>query len=140
MARGHNARPMPTLKQLLHDARWHPRWRLLLMVLAAFTAYHAFAPSPSAIAGSFGDKADHLAAFAAMASAAALAGPATWRHAGSALAGLLAYGAFIEIVQALLPTRQADLADLLADGLGALGGLLLVAVLRRCWIAPISGR
>lgn len=130
---------MATLNQLLHDARWQRHWRLLLLVFAATSAYFAFAPASPQLAMSLHDKVNHLAAFAAMGLAAALAQPASWRHTRAAAAGLFAYGAFIEIVQSMLPTRSADAADLLADAIGAAAGLLLVAALRRVWRRPTAG-
>ena len=127
---------MPTLNQLLHEVRWQRHWQLLLLVFAAISAYFAFTPATPQLAVSLHDKFSHLAAFAAMGLAAALAQSAGWRQARSAAAGLVAYGAFIELVQSVLPTRTADAADLLADALGAATGLLLGAALRRIWRPP----
>jgi VanZ family protein len=127
---------MPTLNQLLHEARWQRHWQLLLLAFAATSAYFAFVPVTPRVAVSIHDKLNHLAAFGAMGLAAALARPSTWRHTLAAAAGLIAYGAFIELVQSLLPTRSADAADLLADALGVATGLLLVAALRRVWRQP----
>ena len=56
---------------------------------------------------------------------------AGWRRV--AAVGLLGYGAFIELVQSLLPSRTADATELLADALGVAAGLFLVAMLRRMW-------
>lgn len=130
---------MPTLNQLLHEPRWRLHWQLLLVAFAALSAWFAFSPAPPPAAMSQYDKVNHLAAFAAMGFAAALALPATWLHTRIAAAGLLSYGAFIESVQWLLPTRTADTADLLADALGAAAGLLLVASLRRVWARKQAG-
>ena len=127
---------MPTLNQLLHEARWRRHWKWLLLAFAAVSAYFAFGPASPPLALAVWDKANHVAAFAAMGVAAALAQPASWRHAGTAAAGLLLYGVFIELVQSFLPARFADAADLLADGLGAACGLLLAAALRRLWRKP----
>jgi VanZ family protein len=127
---------MPSLNQLLHEARWRRHWQLLLLVFAAISAYFAFVPVPQGLPMSLHDKINHLAAFAAMGLAAALAQPASWRHTRIAAVGLLGYGAFIELVQSLLPSRTADAADLLADALGVAAGLFLVAMLRRMWQRP----
>ena len=124
---------MPTPNQLLHETRWQPHWLMLLLVFAAISAYFAFSPGPPALPSSSLDKLNHLAAFAAMGLAAALAQPAGLRASFTAAAGLLIYGGFIEVVQSLLPTHYADLADLGADALGITLGLLLVATLRRVW-------
>ncbi len=49
----------------------------------------------------------------------------TWFFETLVLApALLAYGGFIEVAQSFAPPRQADWADLLADGVGIALGLL----------------
>jgi len=61
------------------------------------------------------DKADHVAAFAAL----GLLGMAAWpRERARVFAFLLAYGAAIELLQGLSGYRQADWRDFVADGLG----------------------
>ena len=47
--------------------------------------------------------------------------------------GLAAYGALIEIGQALLPYRTAEWADLAADCLGILAGILIALALTGGW-------
>ena len=128
--------PTPTLNQLLHEARWRRHWRSLLLAFAAISAYFAFGPPGPQLALPVPDKVNHVAAFAAMGATAALAQPASWRHAAIASAGLLLYGVVIELVQSLLPTRVADAADLLADAMGVVCGLLLAAALRHIWQEP----
>jgi VanZ family protein len=49
---------------------------------------------------------------------------------------LLAYGLFIEVVQSWLPSRHADVLDLVADAVGIALGLLLLSRLRRRWPRP----
>lgn len=68
------------------------------------------------------DKTNHLLGFAVLAALGCLAWPSRTTRV---LAGLLAYGALIECLQALTPYRFAEGADLLADALGlALGWAL----------------
>ncbi|MDM0110741.1 VanZ family protein [Variovorax sp. J22R133] len=61
------------------------------------------------------DKTNHMLAFAVL----ALLGRAAYpRRAMSVLTGLLAYGALIEVLQSLTPSRVAEWGDLLGDGVG----------------------
>jgi VanZ family protein len=46
---------------------------------------------------------------------------------------LLAYGAFIEVVQSYLPSRRGDWLDMLADALGVAVGMALVVAMRKSW-------
>lgn len=102
--------------------------RLQALVLAAQllgVGWLAFSPAPPPQADLGWDKANHALAFAVMsATADGLARRAT------VVTGLLGYGIGIELVQGQLPTRSAELADVLADAVGTLLGLGLVTTLR----------
>ena len=100
----------------------------MLIVLVAWFAFGPAAPLPEVDGG---DKLNHLLAFLALGAAASFSLPPGWRATASAAAGLLLYGALIEIVQTQLPERHGDWYDLAADGVGLLFGLLLAAGLRR---------
>ncbi|GAB3776177.1 hypothetical protein GCM10028818_21370 [Spirosoma horti] len=82
------------------------------------------------------DKAQHIAIFALF--------TLLWRLAGlklltAALAGFV-FGALIEVLQYVLPiNRSADWADLFADSIGVVAGLLLVPVAQKV-IDGISGK
>lgn len=108
-------------------------WRVLLVVLAAVVAVLALMPAPPPQADLGWDNLNHAGAFAAMAVCAVFG----WRDARTALAGvllaLLAFGAAIELLQLLVPTRSAEWGDLLADGAGIAAGALLarLALARR---------
>lgn len=121
---------MSILISLLHDVRWQPAWRLLLLVLMGVAAWFAFLPATAAVRLEGADKLDHLLAFAALAVSASFTALPGMRSAALAATGLLLYGGFIELVQTQLPTRQGDWADLLADGVGVCAGLALAALLR----------
>lgn len=74
------------------------------------------------------DKSNHLLGFAVLAMLGRLAWP---RHVVRIALALLAYGALIEGLQALTPYRLAEGADLLADALGIVLGLVLAGRLAR---------
>ncbi len=78
------------------------------------------------------DKANHVLAFAVLCGL----GIGAWPRAGARLAvALLAYGIAIELLQALVPAREADALDVVADAAGiALAGLVAAAVRR--WRRP----
>ena len=100
--------------------------------LAALTATFVMAviPHPPPLPGSPGDKIQHILAFATLSVLGTLAYP---RLSFIRLfAGLILFGALIEVVQAIPALhRNSDILDLLADGVGALvAGLALRTVLR----------
>jgi len=104
-------------------ARW---WRGLLLVLLCVITLLALAPAPPKDADLGWDKLNHFAAFAALAVVAARG----YARAPLAVAsGLLAYGALIELLQSLTPSRSAEWGDLFADGIGIGIGLLLSGLL-----------
>ena len=78
------------------------------------------------------DKLNHAIAFAGPALAGLLARrrPGV-RSATLLLAGLLAWGGLLELLQSRLPPRQGDWADLLADAVGLAVGALAYVGLRR---------
>lgn len=82
------------------------------------------------------DKAQHIAIFALF--------TLLWRLAGlkfitAALVGFL-FGALIEVLQYVLPiNRSADWADLFADSIGVIVGMLLVPIAQKV-ITGISGK
>ena len=119
----------------LHSPALHRFWRVLWFGLAVLVCGFAFAPAEHAPTLGFSDKVNHIAAFMALGFVAALAQPAGWRETGRATALCLALGVFIELVQAFLPTRSAEAADVLGDALGMLVGMALIALLRRWWPA-----
>lgn len=86
------------------------------------------------------DKTNHLLIFAVLALLGCRAYP---ERSALVLALLLAYGGLIELLQSLTPDRFAELADLLADGIGLcldLGVACLLSRLGRCNGATSLGR
>jgi len=125
---------MPSPNELLHKKRFHRHWRALLALLCVIAGWFAFTPGQPPGPDFDGvDKIHHLMAFGSMATAGVLGWPAGREAALRVAAGLLGYGAFIELVQSQLPTRSADWMDLLTDAVGIACGLLLAARLRRSW-------
>lgn len=111
-------------------------WRALLALLLLAVAWLAFSPAPPPQADTGWDKANHALAFAVLAVVAELALwplPARRRRIG---AGLIVYGALIEVVQSRLPARSGEWTDLAADAVGiGIGLLLALPLLRRATTA-----
>jgi VanZ family protein len=79
------------------------------------------------------DKSNHALGFAAL----MLLGRWAYPDRTAAMpAGLLGYGALIEVLQSLTPYRMAEWADLFADGLGLLAGwaVALAMTRLRAWL------
>lgn len=120
----HNAAPMP---DVLLNLFTHQRalWRALLALLVAVILWLALSPAPPKTVDTGWDKANHAMAFATLGFVSVWAlwpRPRDWAWL---VLALLAFGGGIEIAQSFLPPREADWADLLADGVGIGAGLLL---------------
>jgi len=93
-----------------------------------FASYMALTPAVHLEISQTHDKITHFLAFGYLTGAFAVAYAqwSTWlRTAGI----MLAYAAFIEVVQAFIPNRQCSLLDFMADGLAiflALSGLYVI--------------
>jgi VanZ family protein len=123
-------RAKPMTKNLA-PARTAP-WRVLLVLLMAVITLLALMPVPPKAAGVGWDKANHLLAFGALAVCAVFGFRGRRTALWLVLAALAAYGGLIELLQQLVPNREAEWADLLADLVGiVLGALLAWAWLRR---------
>lgn len=95
-----------------------------MLALVAVVSWFAFAPVQFRDGGLPLDKLRHLAAFGALAWVA-VQGWGLARATGWGIGGaLLAFGVFIELVQARVPGRHASLADIAADVAGIALGLL----------------
>jgi VanZ family protein len=113
-----------------------PWWRCALALLLCAVTWLALVPLPPKLLSTGWDKLNHLLAFSVLAVVAAMGFAAAWWRIAAAL---LAYGGLIEILQAFLPPRGADLADLLTDGLGIAVGLLLAQGMRRVALSARPG-
>ena len=117
---------MQPLQQLLSTCLAARRaWRWALATLFMAVSYLALTPDPPPYIDTGWDKANHLLAFGALAFAARFAlPPARWQGTLIVLA-LLGYGVLIEVLQSFVPGRQAEFADVLADGVGIGVGVLV---------------
>lgn len=102
------------------------RWAFWLCLLAVLTL--ALLPPSRYVPTTVWDKANHVFAFAVL----GVLGCAAYRaRTAKVLLGLLAYGAAIEVLQALTPYRSAEAADVVADAVGLLLGWQLGRMLRQ---------
>ena len=106
-------------------------WRLAFWGASAFATIMALLPKPPQVPiASFGDKFEHMVAFAALSALALQAFPAT--SLLRIAAWLCAFGAAIEVVQAVPALhRDSDLRDWLVDSAVVIIVLGLAALLRR---------
>ncbi len=104
--------------------------RIAFWAAAFFSLYMAWLPDPPQVPGTYGDKVQHMLAFATLAMLASLAYPAVSLVAiGLALSS---FGAAIELIQTIPSiSRDGSFGDLVADIGGATVILLLVARTRR---------
>ena len=94
-------------------------WRLAFGLCVLAVLVLALMPTNVPMPSTGWDKSNHLLAFSVMALLGRRAYPG---RTMALLAGLLAYGALIEVLQSFTPNRSADWQDLEADAVGlALG-------------------
>lgn len=117
-------------RRALFSARSRRLWGVTGLVLTVIIL--GLALTPTTRGPSLGwDKANHAAAFAAL----AFCGHFAWReragHVARLVLALLLLGIGIEIAQRAVPGRSAEAADLLADAVGIGIGLLIAGALSR---------
>lgn len=108
-------------------SRWPKavRWLLVALSLAA-TFWLALSPADDVPSVGFSDKIQHGLAFAALTCAYGLMFP---HRRLCVLAGVAAVGVAIEVLQGVMPFgRDAEFADLAADAVGIVLGLILLRV------------
>jgi VanZ family protein len=112
-------------------------WRCSLLALMLAVCLLAFDSTPRGPAVGQWDKVQHLLAFVPLSFAACWAlAPVVRADSACRLytrggLAMLAFGVFIEIVQAFIPARTASVADVMADVIGIALGLLLAWALQR---------
>jgi VanZ family protein len=101
---------------------WHTGWRWAFAACLVIVMALALTPPQVPTPTTGWDKANHALAFAVLAVLGLVSYP---RRKVALLAGLLAYGGAIELLQGLTDYRSAEWLDLAADGVGlALGSVL----------------
>lgn len=90
-------------------------WRMALSICMAAILVLSLLPLSRPLPSTGWDKSNHMLGFATLAILSHWAWPGRTK---CALAVLLAYGGLIEALQSFTPDRSADLADVLADGVG----------------------
>lgn len=114
-------------------------FRNLTVSLGVLVAILSLTPDPAVVTDSFdpgawiaaqffgrpewGDKVSHFLAYAALAGSAGIGFGPRFSHTVTA-AGLVVFGALIEVLQAMGGTREGDLIDILANAAGVATGLL----------------
>lgn len=119
------------ISDVMNGAAWRKAWRVLLVAALVCISWLAFTPNPPPAADLGWDKANHFAAFGTLAFLGMQCLQAGGRRAWWVLAGLLAYGVLIELVQSRIPGRDADARDVVADMIGAGVGLVVHTVVVR---------
>jgi VanZ family protein len=119
--------------RLLAGAVAQRAWRVVALMLMVVVAYLALTPNPPHIPDTGWDKANHFLAFATLAACGRLGFPTGIRRMALLVAGLIAYGGAIELLQLTVEGRMAEWADLLADTLGTLPGIAIAELLQ--WLS-----
>ncbi len=113
---------------LLPVARpWRLAARGLFAALLGVISFLALYPDPPRMADTGWDKANHALAFAALAAVWLAAWAVSRRRLWQPVAALMGYGLLIELLQAGIPGRSADGADLVGDATGLALGLAFAA-------------
>ena len=102
-------------------------WRLAFVVCVLAVLVLALVPTDVPIPSTGWDKSNHLLAFSVMALLGMRAFPG---RTMAVLAGLLAYGVLIEVLQSYTPSRSADWRDVVADAVGLTLGWAVVQLAR----------
>jgi len=98
-------------------------WRALLVLLMAAVLVLALMPAPPRSIDTGWDKLNHMLAFGTLAVAGRFGFPGARTPLWLLIGGLLGFGVLIELLQMLVPTRSAEVADVLADSVGIAVGL-----------------
>ncbi len=100
-------------------------WRWLLLVLIFAISWLALSPNPPQVMSTGWDKSNHMLAFGTL----AFCGHWGWRQRIERELwlplALLGFGGVIELLQLHVPGRSGEWADMLADSVGILAGMLM---------------
>lgn len=108
-------------------------WTLLFIVLLNIAALLVFEPARDALALESYLKDDSLTHFGVFFVCVAVGGPLLlrWFSLGIISVGLVGFGLAAEVVQAFSAGRTADFVDFVADEIGILAALTIIAVIRQ---------
>lgn len=122
----------------MRELRWRGLWIAAGTVLVSLVTWLCLRPSSgSEQLFPYADKWAHFLAFFAL--GGFLLALVERRHYVAVALALLAFGGAIEVAQYLMPFgRSAEWADLAADGLGILLGLLASLAIRDSWLQRIE--
>ncbi|MEL4180989.1 VanZ family protein [Roseateles sp. PN1] len=129
------SQPAPLQQRLLNRVLAPAPWQWLFLLLLCVISFLALAPVPPKDMDTGWDKANHFLAFGSLAFVGRLAWPRA--HLLRLPLGLVAYGGAIELIQYFDPGRSCEWADLFADSLGIVLGLLVVTALLK--LLKLSG-
>lgn len=128
----------PLLRPFRRPWLWVSLWLLLFVVIAVGSLISPDNLPPVDISGF--DKVQHFAGYAVLSSGAVLLFRRLRTQVLAALV-IIAFGIGIEVAQASLTTdRMGDVADVLANTLGVLAGLLLSATPVAHWLERLDVR
>lgn len=128
----------PVLRRFRRPWLWVSLWLALFAVIAAGSLMPADDLPPVDISGF--DKFQHFVGYAVLSTGAVMLFARLRTQALAALA-IIAFGIGIEFAQdGLTPDRMGDAADVLANTLGALAGLLLSATPVAGWLQRLDAR
>lgn len=108
---------------LIYPRRWQLASLLLLLAVMAFALVPSYWPKQAGNMWGNSDKVLHSLTFAIL--AIWFSGQYARSHYWKLIAGLLVFGALIEVCQYVVPYRTAQLGDMLADIIGIICGFLI---------------
>ncbi len=132
------AEPQSLLRTFRRPWLWVSLWFAMFVLIAAGSLMSADNLPPIDISGF--DKLQHFAGYAALSAGGVLLFARLRAQALVALV-IIGFGIGIEFAQAALTAdRMGDAADVLANSLGALGGLMLSATPVSGWLQRLDAR
>ena len=110
---------------MIVPARW---WKAAFFAMLVIVLWLALSPRPPAAIDTGWDKLNHALAFGALALSGRFGFPGSHARAAVIALGLFGFGIAIELLQTFVPSRSAEVNDVLADVVGIAVGLLAAAI------------
>ena len=108
--------------------------RVLMWCCVVLLAVLSLLPAHDMVRTSLPGRVEHFIAYAGS-SAIALAGYGATRGAAQIIGGFWVYAGVLEYLQHFSPGRHPAIGDFAASALGAVCGGLVIAIVRRRWLA-----